>query len=89
MTVNSNSNDGQRDADYATTTLPPPLQLGIKVTAYLCIKAAHFRQSTNFANGPRICCTFHVIVSTKTCTELHELPVKFIKHPKFFPDSSE
>jgi hypothetical protein len=39
--------------DHATTTLFPLLQLGITVTASLCITAAHYRQSTNFANGPR------------------------------------
>jgi hypothetical protein len=33
---------------------PPPLQLGITVTASLCITAAHCRQSTKFSNGPRI-----------------------------------
>jgi hypothetical protein len=32
--------------------LPPPLQLGITVTASLFITAAHCRQSTNFSNGP-------------------------------------
>jgi hypothetical protein len=32
--------------------LPPPLQLGITVTAYLCITAAHCRQSTNLSGGP-------------------------------------
>jgi hypothetical protein len=34
--------------------LIPPLQLGITVTASLYITAANCRQSTNFANGPRI-----------------------------------
>jgi hypothetical protein len=34
--------------------LPPPLQLGIRVTTSLCIKAVHYRQSTNFSNGPRV-----------------------------------
>jgi hypothetical protein len=42
----SNSNDGLREEDHATITLPPPLQLGIT--------AAHCRQSTNFSNCPRI-----------------------------------
>jgi hypothetical protein len=41
------------DEDYATTTLPPPLKLGITVTSSLCITAAHCGQSTNFSNGPR------------------------------------
>jgi len=41
----------------ATTTLPPLLQLGVTVTAFLCIIAAHCRHSTKFSNGPR---TFHI-----------------------------
>jgi hypothetical protein len=51
---NSNSNDGYRDEDHATTTFHPPLQLGVTVTASLCIPLAHCRQSTNFANSPRM-----------------------------------
>jgi hypothetical protein len=34
--------------------LPPPLQLGITVTASFCITAAHCRQSTNFSNNLHI-----------------------------------
>jgi hypothetical protein len=34
-------------------TKTTPLLLGITVTVSLCITAAHCRQSTNFANGPR------------------------------------
>jgi hypothetical protein len=49
--LNSKSNDGYRDEDHATTTLPPPLQLGITVTASLCITAAQCRESTKFSNG--------------------------------------
>jgi hypothetical protein len=41
------------DEDHTTTTLLLPLQLGIKVTASLCIRVAHCRQSKNFSNGPR------------------------------------
>jgi hypothetical protein len=51
---NSNYNDGWLHEDPSTFTLPPPLQVGITVTASLCIKAAHFLQSTNFSNGPCI-----------------------------------
>jgi hypothetical protein len=43
-----------RDEDRATTTLHPPLQIVITVTASLCIIAAHCSQSTNFSNGPHI-----------------------------------
>jgi hypothetical protein len=32
------------DEDYATTTLPPPLLLGITVTAFLCVTAAHYKK---------------------------------------------
>jgi hypothetical protein len=35
-------------------SLPPPLQLGITVTASLGISATHCRQSTNFSNSLRI-----------------------------------
>jgi hypothetical protein len=42
------------DEDHATATSPPPVQLGITVTASLCITAVQFRQSTNFSNGRRI-----------------------------------
>jgi hypothetical protein len=42
------------DEYHATTTLPPPLQLSITVTASLFITAAHCHQSTNFSNGARI-----------------------------------
>jgi hypothetical protein len=45
--------------NHTTTMLPPPLQLGVTVTASLCIIAAHCRQSTNFSNGSRIC--LHII----------------------------
>jgi len=38
------------DEDDTITTLPPPLQLGVTVTASLYITAAHSRQSTNSAN---------------------------------------
>jgi hypothetical protein len=34
--------------------IPPQQQLGITVTASLCITAAHCRQSMNFSNGPRL-----------------------------------
>jgi hypothetical protein len=51
---NSNSNSDYRDEDHATTTLHPPLQLGIRVTASLCITAAHCCQYANFPNGPRM-----------------------------------
>jgi hypothetical protein len=40
-----------RDGDHTTTTLPPPLQLGITVTSSLCITAAHCLQYTNFATA--------------------------------------
>jgi hypothetical protein len=43
------------DEGHATTTLLPPLQLGITVTAPICITAAHCRQSTNLSNDPRSC----------------------------------
>jgi hypothetical protein len=43
-----------KSLSYTTTTLPILLQLGITVTTSLCITAAHYRQSTNFANGPCI-----------------------------------
>jgi hypothetical protein len=52
------SNDGQRDEDHATTTVPPPLQHGITVTASLCITAAHCRESMKFSDGPRIISVF-------------------------------
>jgi hypothetical protein len=35
---------------HATATLPPSLQLGITVTASLCITEVHCRKSTNFSN---------------------------------------
>jgi hypothetical protein len=35
--------------------LTPPLQLGLTVTASLCITEANCHQSTNFANGPPTC----------------------------------
>jgi hypothetical protein len=58
--------------DHATITLPPPLKLGITVTASLCITAAHCRQSKNVSNGSRRitvtqhcscfrCCTCHAV----------------------------
>jgi hypothetical protein len=50
-TVTAPPQSSGRDEDHATTTVPPPLQLGITVTASLCVTAAHCRQSTNFANG--------------------------------------
>jgi hypothetical protein len=34
--------------------LPPPQQLGIKVTASHCITKAHCHHTTIFSNGPRI-----------------------------------
>jgi len=34
--------------------LLPPLQLGITVTASLCITVAHCRKSMKFSNGPPI-----------------------------------
>jgi hypothetical protein len=40
------------DEDHATTTSPPPLQLGIS-HASLCKTAAHCRKSTNFSSGLR------------------------------------
>jgi hypothetical protein len=43
----------ERDEDH-TTTMFPPLQLGITVTASLCIIAAYCRKSTHFSIGPRI-----------------------------------
>jgi hypothetical protein len=49
------------NSDHATTTLPPPLQLRITVTASLCITAAHCSQSTNFSNGPRSVCNIYII----------------------------
>jgi len=32
--------------------LPPPLQLGLTVTASLCVTAVHCCQSMTFSNGP-------------------------------------
>jgi hypothetical protein len=52
--VTQTLNDGYRDEDHATTTLPPPLQLGITVTTSLCKTAPHCRQSTKFSNCPCI-----------------------------------
>jgi len=59
-------NDGYRDEDHTTTTLTPPLQLGITVTASVCITAAHCRQSTKFSNAPRTSqpCLFTDDIST-------------------------
>jgi hypothetical protein len=42
------------DEGHATTTLTPPLKLGITITVSLCITAAHCHQTTNFSNGLRI-----------------------------------
>jgi hypothetical protein len=43
-----------RDEDHFSTTLPPPLQLGITVTTSLCITAAPCRQPTILSNGLRM-----------------------------------
>jgi hypothetical protein len=42
------------DEVHATTTLTPPLQLGITFTASICTTAAHCSQSTSFSNSPRM-----------------------------------
>jgi hypothetical protein len=53
--------------------LPPPLQLGITVTASLCITAAHCRQSTNFCDGP---CIYYSSVSVRVLIQkVHKNPI--------------
>jgi hypothetical protein len=48
--------------------LPPPLKLGITVTASLCITAAHSHQSTNFSNMDS-----EVEISLREVTRDHDL----------------
>jgi hypothetical protein len=75
-----NSNDGQRDEDHATTTtLPPPLQLGITVSASPCITAAHCRQFTNFSNGPHNYCLHFTTVYLMLLSTFHMFSAIFFR----------